>query len=332
MTRHTSRRPLALAALALWAAACGGHLTDQEILEASAVRGPVSAPGSLTSEAGAGDDLVAGPEATAPVGSDGAVSSPTADGSIAPGGGSTDGGEAVGTPGETGPIVIGSVGNYSGPAGPAQAPIPRGVQAWAAMINSRGGLFGREVQFIVVDDGGDPARYASALRDLVENRGVVAFVGNGATLSRTGGQEYLERNHVPVIGSECSGQDWFSSPVYFPACPTYQDIVIDVMAAGHDISGKSKFGYLICSEATSCTGQRPLLESGAAAAGVEIVYGGDISLTQVDFTAECRNAASCRGRAVLRRGRPEHTRPGGALLRSPGLPTAVHPAVGLDHA
>ncbi len=303
-------------ALALLAG-CGGQLSDAEVLEANGAApaaggAPGSVPGAVPGAVPPGTDPAAVPAAdpNAPAPADLPNGAPAPGATTAPGtasGGNTGGksggkattkpgagtqtqGNAVGTPGQTGPIVIGSVGNYSGPAGAAQAGIPRGVQVWAADINSRGGLFGRQVQVVVVDDGGDPARYTSAVRDLVENRKAVAFVGNGASLSMKGGTNYLQSNKIPVIGSDCSVPEWFTSPVYFPQCTRFEEQVRNIMVAGKKVSGKSKFGFVACSEANACTSQKPILLNQAKAAGVDLVYNADVSLTQVDFTAECRNA------------------------------------------
>lgn len=289
------RTAVLLAAFALSAAACGGHLTDAEIIAASGVGSSAGDSASVGSPVtpGTAED---GP-GTVPLGPAGdpgslssggsSVSQPSAGGVAGPG---ADPASASVTTRERGPIVVASVGNYSGPAGASLQGLPRAVQAWAAHVNSRGGLFGREVQVIVQDDGGDPARYASAVRDLVENRGVIAFIANGAPLSMAGGESYLEAKGIPVIGSDCALQAWFEGPVYFPACTEYNDTIVNVMRAGREVSGRKSFGYLYCTEAAACTGQVPLFRAGARSAGVDIVYEGGVSLTQVDFTGQCRNA------------------------------------------
>ncbi|HVW34355.1 MAG TPA: ABC transporter substrate-binding protein, partial [Acidimicrobiia bacterium] len=207
----------------------------------------------------------------------------------APGGGPAP--EAVGTPGETGPIIIGSVGNYSGPAGASVKGGVDALQAWASYTNDRGGLFGRRVQVIVQDDGGDPARYGSALRDLVETRGVVAFVYNSAALSMEGGIDYLNKKGVPVIGNDCAVEQWFNSPVFFPQCAPIADEIIGMIRAGVKTTGKTKYGFAACREAKTCEQQTPIQQR-AGEGGAQLVYQGSISLTQVDFTSECRAAKS----------------------------------------
>jgi branched-chain amino acid transport system substrate-binding protein len=187
--------------------------------------------------------------------------------------------------------LIGNVGNYSGAGGSAFGQMPRGVQLWAAMVNRRGGLCGREVKVVVQDDGGDPARYGSLVRDLVENRHVVSFVGNGAALSAQGGLDYHRRSGVPVIGTDCTSAFWYDSPVLFSPCSTPYQQVSNLVANGVALSGKTKFGYVYCTEAQGCLDADRNLQNGAASeAGAQLVYRHSISITQVDFTAECQSA------------------------------------------
>lgn len=288
-----------LAALLLLTAACGSALTDEEVLRANGV---VLATGGSGSERPLGADPGSGPTTTAL-----GAASPLVPGATVPGGGAvvpggaggnvtpttTPGatpGAAVGTPGETGPIVIGSVGNYSGPAGAAQVGIPRAVQVWAASVNARGGLFGREVQVIVQDDGGDPARYAAAVQDLVENRGVIAFVGQGAVLSLRGGMQYLAERGVPVIGTDCAAPEWWlPSPNNFPQCADSTGQSYSYMNAAVRLTGQSRLGFVFCGESPACTANAPLYVD-SSPAGAQTVYSAQISIAQIDFTANCQAA------------------------------------------
>jgi branched-chain amino acid transport system substrate-binding protein len=133
------------------------------------------------------------------------------------------------------------------------------------------------------------------VRDLVENRGAIAFVGNGASLSMKGGISYLDSKGVPVIGTDCSVPQWFDNPGFFPQCPGFETQVVNVIRAGVEVSGKKQFGYLTCREANACTSQLPLLTAAnVQSVGANLVYSATISLTQVDFTAECRNAQQAK--------------------------------------
>jgi branched-chain amino acid transport system substrate-binding protein len=194
------------------------------------------------------------------------------------------------------PVVVGSVGNYSGPAGNSQAPGATALQVFARYVNDRGGVAGHPVKVIVVDDGSDPARHKAAIRDLVETHGVLAFVANLASITAPAGRAYLEEKQVPVIGGEVSTPIWFESPMFFPEGPNYRSLIRGMALAGKRLSdGKTKLGAMTCQEAEVCSNvDRWLFDEGfGQQAGLQPVYRGRISLTQPDFTAEClaaRNA------------------------------------------
>jgi branched-chain amino acid transport system substrate-binding protein len=294
-----------MVSLSLLAAACGSALTDDEVLRATGVA-PSSASGATDGSSVAGD----GPATDGPGATDGVTDTTPATGANVPASsddpsvtGPTGEGapaSAIGTPGETGPIVIGSVGNYSGPAGAAQVGIPRAVQVWAASVNARGGLFGREVKVIVQDDGGDPARYAAAVQDLVENRGVIAFVGQGATLTVQGGLKYLSDKGIPVIGTECAATQWYlPSKNNFPQCANGVGQSSSYIDLGVRITGKTRLGYVFCGESAACTTQGPYYDDQTAigrqtmrGTGAKTVYKAQVSIAQVDFTANCQAAQS----------------------------------------
>lgn len=190
-------------------------------------------------------------------------------------------------------MVVGSVGNYSGPAGNSQAPGAAALQVFARYVNDRGGVAGHPVKVIVVDDGGDPARHQAAVKDLVDNHGVLAFVANLASLTASSARTYLEQRQVPVIGGEVSTPIWFDSPMFFPQGPNYRSLVRGMAVAGKRLGGgRTKVGALTCQEAEVCNNvDRWLFDEGfAKQAGLQPVYRGRISLTQPDFTAECLSA------------------------------------------
>ena len=309
--RATPKRTVAflvLGSLLALTAACGHRMSTDELVAANrkvserkiSAAGDAVAPGLAVAGAGA----TGGSDGTGVGTTGGSTTGGAATGSSTTGG-ATTGGSAIGgttgggaatasTPGETGPIVIGSVGNYSGIAGPPQAPMVRALQVWAEYVNSKGGLAGRKVQVIVVDDRGDPAQHVAALRDLVENRHVVAFVDNAAALTIASGRQYLESAGVPVIGTACANTTEFESPVMFPQCENVLDFFQRSIQLGVRFSGQKDYGFFTCSEAQTCTdGFNAVVSNGGASkAGASVRYAGRGSLAQPDFTSECEQARS----------------------------------------
>ncbi|MFD9099335.1 ABC transporter substrate-binding protein [Streptomyces collinus] len=77
-------------------------------------------------------------------------------------------------------IKIGAVSSLSGPATFPDS--TSAAQAVFDQINDSGGIGGRKIDYIVVDDKGDPAATAQAARSLVTQKHVVALAGSASLL------------------------------------------------------------------------------------------------------------------------------------------------------
>ena len=298
-----SRRRLAwvgaATAVVLLSAACGTRMSRDAIVAANrggvagASAGQPGAAGPTGSGAtapGAAGVLPGGSASAGPVG---AVPGAPGSGSgttSGSGGGSTSGAGAQPT---AEPLVIGSVGDYSGIAGASEKDGPKALQVWAAWVNDHGGVNGHPVKVYVVDDGMDPQRYQAAVKDLVENKHVIAFVDNFAPFTIQAGVKYLEDKHVPVIGGDCAEYVWNQSPMLFPQCPSYVSSIWGITRVGAVHGKGKKFGAIICSEAAACTNtKQEWFHNGLAKkAGVDPVFEADVSIGQPDFTAECLDAS-----------------------------------------
>jgi branched-chain amino acid transport system substrate-binding protein len=231
--------------------------------------------------------------AASPAPGGGAASAP-APGGVAGGNGGGGAAPAPGAPAagpaDTAPIVIGSVGTLSGPAGSTIRQTSEGVKVWAAWANSHGGAAGHPVKLIIQDDGGDPSRYRSELQTLVEKDNVVALVGNADALTGAAGVDYVTAKSVPYIGGD-GGGDWFyQGPTYFPQGAVGEALMeSEIYDAGEyaRLQGKKKFGIVTCQEADICRRSHRIFTAKAADAGLDLVYQAQTSLTQPDFTAEC---------------------------------------------
>jgi ABC-type branched-subunit amino acid transport system substrate-binding protein len=84
---------------------------------------------------------------------------------------------------QPGPIEIGMTAPLSGPNAAYGLGLQHGARLAMARANAAGGVGGRSLELLVLDDGGDPQRAAANARQLLE-RGVVALTGaHGASVS-----------------------------------------------------------------------------------------------------------------------------------------------------
>jgi branched-chain amino acid transport system substrate-binding protein len=276
---------LALVALAA-GTACGSARSDEDFAALYAGRS-TERTADPAEPAASGDDATTPttPGVAAPAGEDPAPVPQAGGAGGSPRG--SGGGGGVGVASGT-PIRLGSVGTTSGPIGGALAPGVRAAQAWAAWVNANGGIAGHPVQLVVADDGGDPAKHRSLVQQLVEDKGVVAFLHTTAALSGQSAVGYLEAKKIPVIGSE-GGSPWFlTSPMYFPQMPSDTRLASsfgNLMAALGRPKGFTKVAIVSCAEAQGCASATTA--EGFTQAGLQIVYRARASLAQPDYTAPC---------------------------------------------
>src|SRR5262245_58474162 len=81
-------------------------------------------------------------------------------------------------------ILIGQSSPFSGSNKELGDDISEGIQAYFKQINEAGGINGRTLELVALDDANDAKRSAENARILIEQRGVLALMGYAsATLS-----------------------------------------------------------------------------------------------------------------------------------------------------
>ena len=238
--------------------------------------------------------------AATPNGESGATKSVPGTGGGAPGGGPSAPGSNGACNGTKAPIVIGSVGEYSGLLGPILAPGTKSVQAWVAATNAKGGLNCHSVKYVVYDTGGDPARDQSLTQRAVEQDKVIAFVYNGAALSGQASADYLRQRRIPVIGEE-GAQPWICySPMGFSVMSSCNEGIQGIyQTLAKVIKPGDQVAAITCTEVPYCTGYRNNAEKYAAEAGLKLVYNGSISMTQPDYTSACVQAKNAGAKSLV---------------------------------
>jgi branched-chain amino acid transport system substrate-binding protein len=111
-------------------------------------------------------------------------------------------------------IKIGNTMPYSGPASGYSA-IGKAQAAYFAMINDRGGINGRKINYISRDDGYSPPKTAEVVRKLVEDDQVLLLFQSVGTPPNVAIRGYLNDNKVPqlFVGS---GADQWNDPAHYP--------------------------------------------------------------------------------------------------------------------
>lgn len=111
-------------------------------------------------------------------------------------------------------IKLGQTVAYSGPAS-AFSSYGRTMTGYFQMINEAGGINGRKITLISLDNAFSPPKAIEQTRKLVEDDGVLADVGTVGTTPNAAIQKYLNSAKVPHVFVSAGGKR-FTDPQNFP--------------------------------------------------------------------------------------------------------------------
>ena len=111
-------------------------------------------------------------------------------------------------------IKIGNINPYSGPAS-AYGTIGRTLAAFFHMINDKGGINGRKINFISYDDSYSPPKTVEMARKLVESDGVLLIFQSLGTPTNSSIHRYMNKKKVPHLFVATGASKW-NQPKKYP--------------------------------------------------------------------------------------------------------------------
>jgi branched-chain amino acid transport system substrate-binding protein len=121
-------------------------------------------------------------------------------------------------------IKVGQTVPYSGPAS-AFSSFAKVQAAYFRMINAKGGINGRKVEFLSLDDGYAPPQTVEVTRKLVEQEQVLLVFGSAGTPTNSAIHKYMNARKVPQLFIGSGATKW-GDPQNFPWsmgwAPNYQ--------------------------------------------------------------------------------------------------------------
>ena len=121
-------------------------------------------------------------------------------------------------------IKIGHIGPYSGPAS-AYGTIGKSISAYIEKVNAEGGIGGRKIKLITLDDAYNPSKTVEQARKLVEEDEVLFIFNPLGTPPNSAIHKYMNTKKVPQLFVATGATKW-GDPKNFPWTigwqPTYQ--------------------------------------------------------------------------------------------------------------
>ncbi len=110
-------------------------------------------------------------------------------------------------------IKIGNTNPYSGPAS-AYGTIGKAIKAYIDKINAGGGINGRKINFITLDDGYSPPKTVEQVRKLVEQEKVLFLFQTLGTPTNSAIHKYVNKKQVPHLFVATGATKWGNPPKF----------------------------------------------------------------------------------------------------------------------
>ena len=153
------------------------------------------------------------------------------------GGGGGGGGTSVGVTDSS--IKLGTTFPLSGPAS-AYGTISRASKAYFDMINAKGGVNGRKIEYTVLDDGYEPPRAVNNARRLVTQDKVFAVFNSLGTPNNLAIWDYLNQQKVPQLFVATGATEFGQDPKAHPWTIGWQPDYVTEAVAQADYLKKKK--------------------------------------------------------------------------------------------
>ena len=133
-------------------------------------------------------------------------------------------GAAMAEPGVTDDkIVLGAVDPLTGPPSLLGKAHSLALKVWQEDVNARGGINGRQIEIVFVDDGYVPARSLQGLKKLVEVDDIFGLVGTSGSSQLAAMMPLIEELGIPALNNMAVNSHHFNPPLetLFVVGPTY---------------------------------------------------------------------------------------------------------------
>lgn len=141
-------------------------------------------------------------------------------------------------------VLIGQSGPLSGNNKEFGEDIRDGANAYFRKVNDAGGVHGRKIQLVTLDDANDAKRSGENGRVLIEERGVLALFGYASSALSTPALPFVEKHRVPFVGPFTGAESMHQfNPLVYNVRASYAD-ELEKIVEFYTTTGMSKFAVV----------------------------------------------------------------------------------------
>jgi branched-chain amino acid transport system substrate-binding protein len=204
---------------------------------------------------------------------------------------------------EAGPIKLGLVSPLTGGVAVMGQSLRNGALLACETINAKGGVLGRPLQLVEIDDEASPAKGAQAAKDLVQRDGVAAIVGPFNTGVANAMAPVVNQLKVPDVVAAATGSK--VNELFGEAKPNFvfrlaaSDAIQSKMMVTEAFAARHRTKVALLTDDTPYgLGGKARLEALLEARGAKAVFAGTFKVGDTDMTALV-SAAKAAGAEVL---------------------------------
>lgn len=208
---------------------------------------------------------------------------------------------AAGASGGKSTIVVGDIGEDSGPIGASIASSKVAAEAWEAYTNAHGGLNGHPVKIIFGDDATSTSTALSLATTMVTQDHVVAMFGLHAQDPEGSLLKFFAKDKIPIIGVGNSGNELTaeSSAMYTTMAVAKSENDDQVAILKRIAPKNTKVGVIYCQGVTACTSEVATVKAYAPKVGLDVVYTASAPLVAPTYTAQVIAAKSAGAQELI---------------------------------
>ncbi|MGE5373071.1 MAG: ABC transporter substrate-binding protein [Solirubrobacterales bacterium] len=198
------------------------------------------------------------------------------------------------------PIKIGAVIDISGPGASLGVPERDSIELWEEQVNKNGGINGRPVDVIILDNESDETKSVLAFKKLVNEENVVAVAGASQSGTSIAMINSATQAQIPLVSAAASKKiiDPIGERKWIFKTAQNDSVVADKAIEYLKAKKLTKIAFLSMNNAFGDSG---LVEFAALAknAGIEIVVQEKFGATDVDFTPQLTAVKSKKPQAMV---------------------------------
>jgi branched-chain amino acid transport system substrate-binding protein len=202
-------------------------------------------------------------------------------------------------PASSGDIVIGQSAHLTGPLAPTFMAVLKGQELALKEFNDKGGLNGRRIRLVTLDDAYDTKLCVDNVGKLIDEHKAIALFGFANTAGVAASMPLLLEKKVPLIGVYSGSPSLRAKqhPYFFTTTASYRDEVVQMMR-NQAVLGRSRVGLVYNNSAFGKLMQ-PVVEEVAKEQGITIVAKASLEMSGADAVAATQAMAAERPQAII---------------------------------